>query len=446
MSWAIGSPSINPETADIIIYKDGDYAVAVETRTRQIIGRDTDHALVIQSAINKLSTENKWGMIYITPSEYNISRTIEIMNNGIVLASGGINQGQGASAKLKASNSVDPLIKIGDSSKLVVGSGLVGLQILGENLGENGVVMYTNKGFIKGCMIGWFKTWGAQLRYASGGEDNIIEDSVFNNNGYGGLLIRTGVRYSKGIVCAENMNINLQIDTTDAYLGGIQLSHVHVWGGLESAFGIVIITTSNAKMGSILLHNVVSTSHKQSGLWIKANYKDIEDIQIYGLLLDSNAQSTWEYINLNAENGGKIRSVKIYGLYARNSNGSGTNTLINYYMPSGYPDMVLIDGAWIEDLNLGSLPPNTILKRVWFKGLLSENSGTATFSGDGTTTQFTIAHGLMKAPSKVIVVPASADASGDFYVTADATNIYVNYKSAPPAGTANVVLYWWAEV
>jgi len=42
--------------------------------------------------------------------------------------------------------------------------------------------------------------------------------------------------------------------------------------------------------------------------------------------------------------------------------------------------------------------------------------------------------------------PMSADASGDFYVTADATNIYVNYKTAPPAGTDNVVLSWYAEV
>lgn len=75
-----------------------------------------------------------------------------------------------------------------------------------------------------------------------------------------------------------------------------------------------------------------------------------------------------------------------------------------------------------------------------------ENSGIATFSGDGTTTTFQIAHGLVKAPSKVLVTPMSADASGDFYVTADATYIYVNYLSAPSAGTNNIVLSWYAEV
>jgi len=76
----------------------------------------------------------------------------------------------------------------------------------------------------------------------------------------------------------------------------------------------------------------------------------------------------------------------------------------------------------------------------------TENSGTATFSGDGTTTQFTIAHGLVSTPSNVQVTPRSADAAGDFYVTVDDTNIYVNYSSAPPSGSDNVVLGWEAEV
>ena len=44
------------------------------------------------------------------------------------------------------------------------------------------------------------------------------------------------------------------------------------------------------------------------------------------------------------------------------------------------------------------------------------------------------------------VTPRSADAAGDFYVTVDDTNIYVNYSSAPASGDDNVVLGWEAEV
>ena len=79
-------------------------------------------------------------------------------------------------------------------------------------------------------------------------------------------------------------------------------------------------------------------------------------------------------------------------------------------------------------------------------GYVTENSGTATFSGDGSTTQFKIEHGLVSTPSKVQVTPMTADAAGDFYVTVDDTYIYVNYKSAPASGTDNIKLNWLAEV
>jgi len=75
-----------------------------------------------------------------------------------------------------------------------------------------------------------------------------------------------------------------------------------------------------------------------------------------------------------------------------------------------------------------------------------QNSGTATFSGDGATTQFSIAHGLVSTPTKVLVTPMTADAAADFYVTADDTYIYINYKSAPPSGTDNLKFSWYAEV
>mgnify|MGYP000619078828 CR=1 FL=1 len=82
----------------------------------------------------------------------------------------------------------------------------------------------------------------------------------------------------------------------------------------------------------------------------------------------------------------------------------------------------------------------------YVSGYQTHNSGTATFSGDGSTTQFSITHCLVSTPTKVQVTAMSEDASGDFYVTADATYIYVNYKTAPPSGTDNIKLSWYAEV
>jgi len=95
------------------------------------------------------------------------------------------------------------------------------------------------------------------------------------------------------------------------------------------------------------------------------------------------------------------------------------------------------NGCYLENIHS---TPNTSIKDA------IKNSGTATFSGDGTTTQFSIAHGLVSTPTKVLVTPMTADAASDFYVTADDTNIYINYKSAPPSGTDNLKFSWLAEV
>jgi hypothetical protein len=73
-------------------------------------------------------------------------------------------------------------------------------------------------------------------------------------------------------------------------------------------------------------------------------------------------------------------------------------------------------------------------------------SGIAIFSGNGTNKQFMIPHNLISKPNKVVVTPGSPDASANFYVTADDTYIYVNYTIAPPAGTNNIILYWYAEI
>ena len=84
-----------------------------------------------------------------------------------------------------------------------------------------------------------------------------------------------------------------------------------------------------------------------------------------------------------------------------------------------------------------------------------ENSGTATFSGDGTTTDFEIgAHGLVITdPSKIVVkvTPVSSDAIAaspcvGYVDPADNTKIRVKFSSAPASGSENVKIVWYAEV
>ena len=83
------------------------------------------------------------------------------------------------------------------------------------------------------------------------------------------------------------------------------------------------------------------------------------------------------------------------------------------------------------------------------------NKGTATFSGDGTTTDFEIgAHGLVTSdPSKIVVrvTPVSSDAIAaspcvGYVDPSDNTKIRVKFSSAPASGSENVKIVWYAEV
>jgi hypothetical protein len=68
--------------------------------------------------------------------------------------------------------------------------------------------------------------------------------------------------------------------------------------------------------------------------------------------------------------------------------------------------------------------------------------GTASFSGTGSQSTFTIPHTLGNVPDLVTVEPGSTDAMGNYVVTKDGTNLTVVYATPPPGGTQNVKLEW----
>lgn len=104
------------------------------------------------------------------------------------------------------------------------------------------------------------------------------------------------------------------------------------------------------------------------------------------------------------------------------------------------------------DLTTGSLPDPTDSFEFQFSGSGSNigntaEYGTASFSGDGVVTTFTVPHSLISAPDNVIVTPQSADASGDSYVTnITATSFDVVFGTAPATGTNNVSIAYKAAI
>ena len=63
------------------------------------------------------------------------------------------------------------------------------------------------------------------------------------------------------------------------------------------------------------------------------------------------------------------------------------------------------------------------------------NGGTATLTGDGTTTVFTIAHGLLKTPAYAIVVAGNAlTRDNPFWISWGGVSISVNFTTPPANG------------
>ncbi|MGG1571589.1 hypothetical protein [Fictibacillus sp. NRS-1165] len=114
---------------------------------------------------------------------------------------------------------------------------------------------------------------------------------------------------------------------------------------------------------------------------------------------------------------------------------------INFNLGSGSGKRTIIDSPYTL---YGATGDVAILNET----VLRSKVGQSTQNGDGTKTAFTIAHGLGVTPSSWIVQEASAAAgtSEISYVTADATNLTVNFKTAPATGTGNVVMNWRVDV
>lgn len=76
-----------------------------------------------------------------------------------------------------------------------------------------------------------------------------------------------------------------------------------------------------------------------------------------------------------------------------------------------------------------------------------DNGGTATLSGDGTTTAFTVNHGLQYAPSRVNPTPDLSTAATpiDGVQNITASSFDVVFSTAPASGTDNIGVMWEAS-
>ena len=389
-----------PEPYSYEIYKEGGLIKAKNGRTGQVEFKDTDAATVIQRAIDALPTGGK---IFIKNGTYLITKTLDFSSVG----RGAVLEGESMyKAILKLADGANVDIIKHDPAEETYFFEIRNLRIYGnraKNTSGRGIVLgihlhdvQMDRVFVEetpeACMVtGSF--WGYRISKCIFERSNTAEYAV-DIRGDSGAFIHC--RFGNH----PNAKANLLVE----------------------ARYVDIIACEFETGGEV-------------GLWITTPYVRV----IGGYTRDNSQKANNTYPGMRI---GAAGNAVVIGHVFR----GGNQERFGLEIVTDSPNNVII-GNWFFDHVTAPISDhgiNTIIK--YNRGYVTENSGTATFSGDGTTTTFTIAHGLVSTPTTYYVEAASADAAGDKYVTADDTNLTVTFATAPPSGTDNVVLKWEAKV
>lgn len=124
------------------------------------------------------------------------------------------------------------------------------------------------------------------------------------------------------------------------------------------------------------------------------------------------------------------------------------NNTIKHSTTNAAGDLMVNTGTKFDRKTKGTalqvLRTNSGATDIEWASLNSENAGTATASGNGSTTTFNVAHGLGSTPYMAFIQCSSH--TNAFTFTYTSTNIVVVFTTAPPSGTNNVIFQWRATL
>jgi hypothetical protein len=200
--------------------------------------------------------------------------------------------------------------------------------------------------------------------------------------------------------------------------------------------GINAITFNNADLeaGAVAVNCTNATGHAP-----------LSDINFFGGYFSGQT--------VFATSGESTGPINFYG--GRFSNIGGGTTLISDQATGGNSNSNLFDQISTAGNNTSGIVSwntntNPIFRGSGSNGVYWSNQGVSKQNGTGSAKQFAVAHKLLTGgtliPRYYTAVPAAAVARILYYVSADATNVYINFTTAPPSGSDNVVFSWQAAL
>jgi len=474
-----------------IVYKEGDEVRAEDRKGRKIASgaSGVDDASVIQSAIDSVANAGG-GKVFIRAGTYIIPSIpegswaiivesgIEVIGEGeatiIRLADGLSVSSESGAVRLKSNSAIYNLIL--DGNKDAVSGDLNGLELIGSHSKAIGVHV---KGWTKygirplnseGILIhecigescGWSNFMAGNIK------NSIISNCIAFNAGHSGISLDIldgctiigntcyentycGIRLGEdskrstvtGNVCYGNSGPGIRLHgpvSRCLISGNVCLENEFVGIGLdgESHYNVISNNFCLRNKKGIRLeaasHNIIV------GNLLMENYATADPSGEHVLLAKD---CHYNFITGNILRIGEGERQTAYGIYISSSTPASTNNRIF--------DNDLYDSAALQIIYDGG--ENTIIRGNF--GWITENSGTQTFDGDGSTKDFPIgAHGLVITdPSKIVVKvsPVSQDAIDaspcvGYVDPNDHTKIRVKFDSAPASGSDNVKITWEAIV
>jgi len=295
-----------------------------------------------------------------------------------------------------------------------------------------------------------FSTDYAVFKYES---DKLVQDSPFN------LASNYTVEYSQHLHIADLtidtqaarfMNGLVAVNIDRLFLVNVRFKGYYSSGGSDSNYPSSLVTGFAVYIDTMANNEVHLENVKISGYYgavrIRGDHSYLENVKVGKAYIAFTLSSGTHYTFIHPES----YLVSQYHYYFNSSAGRKT-VIVNpsiegsgnsvAFQVNSWADRPVVLNPYISGVaGITNDPGKLILRGNGF-----EASGEYTASGDGSTTSFTIPHGLLVKPGSVAVTACSADAAGDYYVSWDADNIYVDYKTAPPSGTDNIKLCWRAQ-
>lgn len=314
-AWMRRRSDLYSTSADIIVYRDGPYAVAVDTRTKQVIARDTDHVKVWQQAVDNVPEYGAVagsGEFEFTDSLF-IKKPIKICG-GYIKRSTSVGSSPGpALLVIGNTSSSDPIV---DGPIIIEG------MILDGNGREFNSLYDQPYGESAGAPGGRVGIYVKRARHV------IIRNNIVMDHQRTAINLIT-VSNTSGVIDHENIVIS----------GNIILN----WGDdgvtIESSRRVII--NNNIFVGA----NTNGDSGV-SGSGISLNYLTIRDVVIQGNVIDGMVPDGFPYAGSYGRLGIRSGNADVTGVRISN------NTSRNWYIGIGPVSADIINNT-IHDVDIG---------------------------------------------------------------------------------------------